>query len=250
MKIVLINPPPYRHVEEYDLPTWQHLGLGRISSYNKQFGHTIQIIDAKLQRMSLEDVIATVRSEMPDVVGLTAMTPDIYNAYSIAAKMKLIDDSIVTVLGGCHATVLPKETMQEEPALDFLVFGEGERAFHELLDAISSGSKAESLAEINGLAFRDGGEIKLTATRGWDDQLVELPIPDWQLSEQASHYKLETSRGCPFQCTHCMRVLGEQVRDFPVEAIINEVKHVLAQKDCVSMEIVDETFPYAFPLQP
>ena len=242
MNIILVNPPAHRYVEEYDLATWQHLGIGRLSSYVQQFGHKITLIDAKLQKFGIDRVLKIIEEEKPDLVGLTAMTPDIYNAYTIAREIKNINRRIITVIGGCHATVMPEATLKEEPCLDYLVFGEGERTLKELLDAIANDVSTNLLSQIKGIVFRVGTEMVKTEVRAWDTYLEELPIPDWQLHAYVTHYKLETSRGCPFKCNHCMRVLGETVRYFPIENIINEFKRIMQLKDTILMEIVDETF--------
>ena len=242
MKIILINPPPHRQVEKYDLATWQHLGIGRISSYVKQFGYDVTIIDAKLQRLNIDQVLKIIEESKPDVVGLTAMTPDIYNAYSLARGIKSINKKIIIVIGGCHATVMPENTLKEESCIDYLVFGEGERTFKELLDVISTNISIKLLSQINGIVFRNGNKIIKTKIRIWNTNLKELPLPDWQLSPYTSSYKLETSRGCPFKCNYCMRVLGETVRFFPIQNVLNEFKHIMQLKDKLSVEIVDETF--------
>lgn len=242
MKIVLINPPAYRQVEEYDIPRWQHLGIGRISSYLKRFGHDVVLIDAKLQKLNISEVLVSILQKRPDVVGLTAMTPDVYNAYSVAKGIKEIDKEIVTLMGGCHATVMPEKTLKEEPSLDYLVVGEGERAFKELLDVIGSEDPLNRLKQIKGLALRDNGGVVRTEARCWDVNIEELPAPDWQLHEYASHYQLETSRGCPYSCNFCMRVLGNTVRYFPVKNILRELETAMQYKSEFSMEIVDETF--------
>ena len=242
MNIILINPPAHRQVEEYDLATWQHLGIGRLSSYIQQFGHKVTLIDAKLQRFAIPLVLKIIEEKKPDLVGLTAMTPDIYNAYAIARGIKDMNRGIITVIGGCHATVMPEASLEEEPCLDYLVIGEGERIFKEFLDAITNSASTKSLSQINGIAFRTGTKIIKTEARRWDAHIEELPIPDWQLHSYSSHYKLETSRGCPFKCNHCMRVLGETVRYFPVANVLNEFRYIMQFKNNLSMEIVDENF--------
>ncbi|MFA6609818.1 MAG: radical SAM protein, partial [Candidatus Omnitrophota bacterium] len=242
MNIVLINPPAYRQVEKYDLASWQHLGIGRLSSYARQFGHEVTLIDAKLQRLKTEEILKLIVDKNPDIVGLTAMTPDIYNAYEIARAVKDINKRIVTVIGGCHATVLPETTLREEPCLDYLVFGEGEKTLKELIDAISGHASIEVLSRIKGVVFRDGDKVVKNESRPWDTHIDELPLPDWRLYPYATHYMLETARGCPFRCNHCMRVLGDTVRHFSVANIMDEFKNIMRLKDKITMEIVDETF--------
>lgn len=226
MNILLLNPPGFRQVEEYDLPTWQHLGIGRLSSYVRQFGHKVTLIDAKLQRLSVEQVLAIIKEIKPDVVGLTVMTPDVYNAYRIARKVKEIDKGIATIIGGCHATAMPEFTLKEEPTLDYLVIGEGERALNEVLDVLAGPISKDALLKIKGIVFRVGKDIIRTEARPWDTHIEELLAPDWQLHPYATHYQLETSRGCPFIGVESgnPEVLRRSKKNIKLEEVINAVR--------------------------
>jgi len=226
VNILLLNPPGFRQVEEYDLPTWQHLGIGRLSSYVRQFGHKVTLIDAKLQRLSVEQVLAIIKEIKPDVVGLTVMTPDVYNAYRIARKVKEIDKGIATIIGGCHATAMPEFTLKEEPTLDYLVIGEGERALNEVLDVLAGPISKDALLKIKGIVFRVGKDIIRTEARPWDTHIEELPAPDWQLHPYATHYQLETSRGCPFIGVESgnPEVLRRSKKNIKLEEVINAVR--------------------------
>jgi len=184
------------------------------------------LIDAKLQRLSVEQVLAIIKEIKPDVVGLTVMTPDVYNAYRIARKVKEIDKGIATIIGGCHATAMPEFTLKEEPTLDYLVIGEGERALNEVLDVLAGPISKDALLKIKGIVFRVGKDIIRTEARPWDTHIEELPAPDWQLHPYATHYQLETSRGCPFIGVESgnPEVLRRSKKNIKLEEVINAVR--------------------------
>ena len=74
MKLVLIHPPAKTVIEQKDIPDYQHIGLGYLSSYLENSGVEVKVIDAKLERLTLEEVVEMTLHEEPDVKGLTAMT--------------------------------------------------------------------------------------------------------------------------------------------------------------------------------
>ena len=87
------------------------------------------------------------------MVGLTAFTNEIKPAARVARLVKALSPSIVTVIGGVHPSVLPERTLEEFPEFDYVVVGEGELTFAELVDALAAGV---SPATIAGVCARDG----------------------------------------------------------------------------------------------
>src|SRR5437588_661607 len=77
-----------------------------------------------------------VRQFAPDVVGLTAFTNEIKPAAWVARAVKALSPTITTVVGGVHPSVLPERTLEEFPAFDCVVVGEGEVSFAELVVAL------------------------------------------------------------------------------------------------------------------
>jgi len=126
MNVVLVNPPPPKLVERWDKPPYPHLGLACIASYLKSKGIACNVIDAKFEGVSLEEVETRLRILNPTIVGITSMTHEIYNADAVAQLAKKINPQVITVIGGCHVTALPLETMDEFKNFDVAIIGEGE----------------------------------------------------------------------------------------------------------------------------
>ena len=73
MRVLLVNPPPYQRVDEYDTPNFTRLGLACLASKLRADGAAdVQIVDAKFERLSYESIEDRMRRFSPDVVGLTA----------------------------------------------------------------------------------------------------------------------------------------------------------------------------------
>ena len=98
---------------------------------------------------------------------------------------KLVKDRLpdaVTVIGGVHVTALPRETLVEFPEFDLAVYGEGEVTFAELCLALDSG---RDVSGIDGLAWRESGQVRLTNPRARLLDLDALPFPAWDLLPRA-----------------------------------------------------------------
>src|SRR3989338_3900999 len=112
MKVALINPPPATRMEMHDVPDHPHIGLAYLSAYIEKKGIDCKVIDAKLEKLDLNETIAKILRGNFGIVGLTAFTHDIKQAVYIAEGIKKTNPEIKTVIGGVHATALPKETLE------------------------------------------------------------------------------------------------------------------------------------------
>ena len=102
------------------------------------------------------------------------MTPQVRSAHEIAKKAKALKADIPIIIGGVHATVLPEQTLQEFPAFDIIVMGEGEET---LLELASRYERNEPMADdsICGIAFRTEGKNIITSPRPRIQDLDSLP---------------------------------------------------------------------------
>lgn len=239
MRVVLVNPPPYQRVDEYDTPNFTRLGLACLASRLRADGvAAVQIVDAKFERLSYEAIEERVRRFSPDVVGLTAFTNEIKPAARVAGMVKELSPSIATVVGGVHASVLPERTLDEFPAFDAVVVGEGEITFSHYAAALASG---RPLAEIRGLCFRDGGAIVRTAERERTEALDTFPLPAWDLLPPSPRYLFMTQRGCAYRCTFCANPNGRIVRTRSVDHVMAELDEIIARGG-EEMYVCDELF--------
>lgn len=170
--------------------------------------HECRILD-----MRLEDDSAFERQLLqdfkPDLIGLTAYTAESEAAKALARRAKAVLPDVPIVWGGYHGTMALDDVL-DEPCVDFVVRGEGEATFPELVEAIARGGPFE---HIPGVAFRRGEQRILTPARPQIRDLDALPFPDWSLvARYQSEYYLgimgtaagiESTRGCPFDCNFC-----------------------------------------------
>jgi anaerobic magnesium-protoporphyrin IX monomethyl ester cyclase len=147
------------------------------------------------------------------VVGVTSYTFNFSVAKKIIEEIKRIEPKTVTVLGGVHASALPEEILEDTPALDVIVVGEGELTFLELCRKILDG---ETVEDIRGLALRKNGKVVVNPPRELIENLDDLPLPNREMLpfEKYPVASVQTSRGCPYNCIFCNinRFYGRRIR--------------------------------------
>lgn len=234
--------------------TYFPLGLGYISAFVKQYGYRVSFWDLNVQDIIFEDIVNYLYNEKFDFVGISFMTPQFYAAKEIADIIKETIPEIPIILGGAHPSVMPKETLDEIPNADFVVFGEGEQTMLELLDCITKGQG--SFTKIKGLAWRHQDRIVCNEPRSPYKNLDSLPYPDRGLIDQSlyrhqsflSYYKrvqtIYTSRGCPGRCVYCASgfKLRTKVRMRSVDNIMDEISFLKERYDIDYLLIKDDNF--------
>lgn len=203
--VVLVHPcaTARRSVQPWcDLP----LELIAVGSPLVRAGYGVRIIDQRVDpgwREALEGELA----RNPVCVGVTSTTgPQLRHALEVSQLVKARSD-VPVVWGGIHATLLPEQTL-ERPEIDFVVQGEGERTFEELVAALERGGP---VGEIAGVWRKDGGRVLRGATRPFIDLNDEPPL-EYDLVDVAKYTRtvfgvkrlsFSTSRGCTYPCAFC-----------------------------------------------
>ena len=168
--------------------------------------------DVKLFHIPPEKAMETARKIKklnPLFVGFSTMTCSKLKEVVEMSKY-LRRSSIITVWGGVHPSLLPKETLSEK-YVDFVVVGEGEETISEFVDELLGEKRFD---KVKGLGFKKKGRVKINPRRELIKTLDKYD-PDWSLLDISSYIheeplwgckkviSLQTSRGCPFRCTFC-----------------------------------------------
>ncbi len=244
MKVLLINPPPERRVDQYDLPDFTRLGLACLAGeLPARTSLRVAIIDAKFERLDDAAVLERVRAFGPDLVGITAMTTEVIAAGRIAAGVKAVSSRIITVIGGVHVSVLPEQTLDEFPSFDLGVIGEGEESFRELCEACSAeGASSPALQSIRGLVLRGSEGPFRSPPRPRVVALDRLADPAWELLPPSPRYLVSTQRGCPYDCDFCANPNGRRVRARSVARVVAEMRALVEERGAERFYICDEIF--------
>lgn len=251
MRVLLVKP----WSDHFNWYRSHMLGLAYLAAYLREQGHAVEIADGAFHGMTPDALLreAASRSASADVVGVTAMTHEIPRVRRILRAVRAANPGIVTALGGPHATARPAETIDEIPDLDFAISGEGELTFATLLETLAAGDSA--FDRISGLAYRNGSRATFNGPARTFVDLTRAPQPAVDLYYERDHfrragggeYRLLASRGCPFQCVYCMRVLGQKVRWRDPDAVIAEWEKAVRYYGATEIFIHDEIFLYNTP---
>jgi len=206
MNILLVQPPlPANPVGAWVYAMNEPLALESVAA-GVPPDHEVRILDMRVEPDGFGGMFDTFR---PDIVGVTALTPDLYGALRILREAKRRNPEVLTVAGGHHATMLPTDFMY--PFTDVIVTGGGVRTFRDIVTARAAGLP---LQRIPGLHLRgtDGVFTNTGAARPETD-LDTLPFPARHLTAayRAKYFRgswgplasVMTSRGCLFRCDFC-----------------------------------------------
>ena len=237
-KVALIKTAPERTVQGqwYRRPG---LGLCVLASFLERHGYDCEIIDMSFFGLTLGDAVERARRSGAKLFGITAMTHEIDRAHELASHIKGRVPGSVAAVGGPHVTALPFETLGEFPSFDFGIAGEGEYALKGLMDCLDG--KA-ALGGIKGLIYREDGRVVVNGQGDRIPDLDALPFPNWDHYPPVEEYPIFSSRGCPFSCKFCMRVLGRKVRYRSPENVVDEMEYVVDRYGPRRISFQDETF--------
>jgi len=258
MKILLIDPPyinfeGLRESGGHMLP----LSFGYLASYaRKQIpGLFFEILDCEAEGLNYQQIKKRVKDAKSDVASITAPTPAMKHVYKIAEIIKEISPGTKVVVGGIHPTVLPERTMTEGKKIDFIVIGEGEITFAELLQTLKKGQK--EFSDIAGVCWRKENRIIINRRRELIKDLDELPFPARDIFNLELYYSaptkkvseenatpIVTSRGCPFNCIHCPSKIIWQgdVRYRSANNVVAEIEECVNKYNLREFNFFDDTF--------
>jgi len=175
-----------------------------------------EALDCKVLGISFEEMLKLVKEKRPDVVVLGDILHS-YGGFAVqkyfneaAAAIKKTLPSVKIVVGGLWYSSLSTETLEQNPAIDFVVMGEGELTFNEFIEALNKGRA--DFENIPGLASRKNGAVVWGPVRELIEDLDSLPLPAYDLFPMDKYVghtywkpfvEIVTSRGCTHGCTFC-----------------------------------------------
>jgi len=244
LKITLINPP---QSTRYPQPP---LGLALIAAILEREGYPVSLLDANVLQLKPQDISKKVHDI--DVVGITAVTPTIGTALSIARYLKKDNPNLKIIIGGPHVTLLPEETLDSSSNVDIIVRGEGDETVIELLRAMEEKRPLNSVA---GISYKADGKVIHTADRTSVVDMDSLPYPafhllPWRLYRpHPPHGKslpfgaIVTSRGCPYRCAYCSKpVFGSKFRAQSPERVVAEMAYLKEKFGVKEIAFYDDSF--------
>jgi anaerobic magnesium-protoporphyrin IX monomethyl ester cyclase len=251
MKILFIFPPKenwalreiklHKKIDE-ESGYYPPLGILYVATYLvKNTNHQVKIIDCPTEGISYDQLYLEIKNYSPDIVGIYFCTEYLYDSLKTAEIVKKVDKNIITVAGGPHVFIYPKQTI-ENVNIDFCVYGEGEEVFTKLVNTLNSTKDPNSIDGVITKSNKDKPYILQKVAN-----LDSLPFPDRRLVD-IKKYKsfitysnpittMMTSRGCAYNCYYCNSIeRAQKVRFHSAEYVVKEIE------DIVSLGIKDILF--------
>jgi radical SAM superfamily enzyme YgiQ (UPF0313 family) len=214
-KLVFVEPKS-THLHIYSRVCIPRLGSVLLGTIMRDKGYDVRVYIEDIQAIDMNEVLSA------DLVAVSAITSTAPQSYKLADMVRKA--GAVVVMGGTHTSFMPDEGLQHA---DFVVRGEGEFAFQELVDAIQRGDGFDT---IQNLSYRaEGGRVVNNPERPKIPNLDVNPIPDYHLISgwtPGGVISVATSRGCPFSCTFCSvpGMYGHAFRTHSIERVLEELQ--------------------------
>jgi radical SAM superfamily enzyme YgiQ (UPF0313 family) len=175
-----------------------------------------------------DEIEAEIADLRPDVVGISSLfTPYYREVLEVAARVKK-RLNVPVIVGGSHASAAP-ESLLSSPNVDYLIRGEGEKAFVEFLKYLKG---EQGIERVSNLAYKSCGETILNPISD-NFPIEELPLPDLR-DFDPGNYRLAgkpmtfmiTSRSCPHKCSFCSvhTTFGTNYRRRSLENVLEEIE--------------------------
>jgi anaerobic magnesium-protoporphyrin IX monomethyl ester cyclase len=255
-KILLIYPPfaletAKDRKESYEVAILPPLGMLTLAGEIEKHGYEVSFIDAELEMISESEIIKRTIDIKPDVVGMYCTTSNSEYLIKLSQKIKDIIGSKI-FFGGPHAWHHWKSIVNSG-VVDYTVVGEGEETCIELLHALNNNT---DIAGIKGLAYLDGNEAKFNGERPFVKDLNVLAYCAFHLVD-ISKYKpspqhvkrtpsitMNTTRGCPFNCTFCYVpfLFKGTYRTRSVDHVLGEIKQLIRKYGIKEIQFWDDLF--------
>jgi radical SAM superfamily enzyme YgiQ (UPF0313 family) len=234
MRILLLSmPDSFEHMPSLAI----RMPNGALTSLagNIDADHDVAVADLILAQSAVRDTVEQlVRAHMPTLVGLSVMTFQRRTAKRVIAFIRSIAPDTRIVVGGYDPSLAPEAWMY--PDVDFIVRGEGELTFRELVRSLE---RRGPLSAIPGLCYRDGKTFRRNAARPIarvEDGGLARPR---RSARVLSGYTLlgrqvdvvETSRGCTFDCSFCsiIEMRGRNFHRFPLPRVLDDIADARAR---------------------
>lgn len=224
------------------------LGVGYLASYLRK---KMDDVDVAIFETIPKD-LGAIEKLSPTAVGVSVLTQQYPYTLPFLRELKERMD-VPVIMGGSHITAVP-DLLPE--SCDIGVLGEGEETLHQIL--VREAFTPEKLAEVEGVAYRDGGRVVTTSLRPLIEEIDEIPPPARDLMDMDHFLKgqnvfgpyigrgshMFTSRGCPYRCPFCFssKFWRSTIRNHSPGYVVRELAYLVRHYDAKLVHFYDDLF--------
>lgn len=220
---------------------------------NAKFSHTniaIRYLNNELKDMvdssfeeftinePLEKIVYELHKKDAEVLMFSTYIWNIDYVRKVITSLKKIKPSYTIVLGGPEVSFEKESFLRANPACDYIIYGEGERAMKEFI-LYKQGEL--SIDEVHNLAYiNDNRYIKTEEAPLIDMKDLSFPYEDEEALEHRTLY-YEAQRGCPYRCSFCLSSAIKGLRYKPIDLVKMDLDRLIAMKPSI-VKFIDRTF--------
>ncbi|HAH56481.1 MAG TPA: hypothetical protein DCM02_14665 [Flavobacterium sp.] len=227
MNILVINSPLFREKKlDYSANYLPPLGLGYIATSIKLAGFSVELIDAVLKNLSVQEIINLINSKLPQFVVMNIFST---NQFLVKDIIQFSDSSIHFILGGGTRYLCEEILKWEIENYITIIIGEGDF----VVSAIISGEITHNFLQKNSKKV-----IEITPqSQYFPHDISEIPIDHTFFENEPLKHHLgfneayiSTSRGCIYNCGFCGSArslnLEQPRRERSIISIIKEISQL------------------------
>jgi len=246
MNVTLINPPTNDIGTSVKYPPLGLMYLAAVAAER----HNVKLIDAHIERLHHTEIIKRIRDYKSDLVAIYTSIVSIDHVTGLVKRLRQSDKKVKIALGGPQVTAVHNTYFEQHAdEVDFIVRGEGERTFKELLDNFDGDHSG-----IQGLSYKEDRRVKINPPRRRIQNLDEIPYPKWDVLPPLSYYRTTRTKGFPFmpiimtrgcdeRCIYCSKqVFGANIRFRSIANIEGEIRELVKHFGVRELQFNDDNF--------
>lgn len=234
MKKIILSALNTRH-------THSALALGYLKAYYEQFNDStaVKIVEYDLNQTN-ETIISSLISEEPEILAFSVYIWSVERILTIADAIKTAFPETLIILGGPEVSYNSEELMILNPSIDYVIRGEGEVTFNELVGQIVAGNLQ---AKVRGVTARTVSGVTAYEDRPLIENLDEIPCPIRSGAYVPKHSFIfyEASRGCPSKCAYCLSSVQGPVRNHSMARVKADLD-MFFESSLSQIRFADRTF--------
>ena len=214
------------------------LGLRYVGEYAKAQGHEVTLIEETINTPILA-VLEKIMAVPAQVYGFSVHIWNKQFVFKLIRMLRKLRPQAAIVIGGPEVAFDAEKIFAELPQADYIVQGEGELVFSELLEYLAGGGSVPQH-----IAYREGEQVNLNGGITVIDDMSLLPFPYPDLERILAEHKIvyyECTRGCPFNCAYCLSGISRSVRKRPLELVLRDLDRFIAA-GVPLVKFVDRTY--------
>jgi radical SAM superfamily enzyme YgiQ (UPF0313 family) len=229
------------------------IGLMYVAAALEKAGFEVQMLDNYLMKKPTSEIKEIVAKLSPEIVGITCGSATYKRCIETAKAIKEVLPNCRIVVGGWHASYVP-DSLLENPEIDYVVMGEGERAITQLATCITNGNEPAAMSIAGVACRRQGTNIKNPPK--FIENMDEIPYParhllPLELYDRTIEYLnvkpadvMSISRGCVYNCGFCetKKLWGNICRAFSPRRVIDEIQDLQTRYGTKGLYFINDNF--------